>query len=123
MEQFDINTEYERIFGTSDYPTLYDSQDEEYIQLRRQIVGTVYVSYLSSKLPFENICDRCDNSYLPNSICGETVVQIPTNNHLSYCYDVVRNIRNHTVDLLMGILSSISINHPTTSRISNVSIH
>jgi hypothetical protein len=30
MTQFDINTEYEQIFGISNYPTLYESEDEEY---------------------------------------------------------------------------------------------
>lgn len=107
MEQFNIDTEYERIYGTSCYPTLYNLQNEEYIQFRRQIIGAVSVPYLSSKLPFEDICDTCDNSNIPKSTCGEAIKQISTCDHLSHCCNVMTDIRNHAVNLLMGILSSL----------------
>ena len=46
MQQSDVNTEYERIFGKSHYPTLYEAQDEEYNQLRQQIIEIAPLSYL-----------------------------------------------------------------------------
>lgn len=55
MDYRDVNTEYERIFGTCDYPNLYDTEDEEYRQLRMEITGTPRLSYSTSRLPFEDI--------------------------------------------------------------------
>lgn len=110
MEQFDINAEYERIFGTFKYPTLYASQDEEYIKLRRQIVGAVPISYVYSKLPFEDIYNTYDNDYVCNSLNVDIVQQTSYNDHLS-CYNVITGIRNYTVNILMGILSSLSKFH------------
>ncbi len=105
MTQFDINAEYERIFGTSDYPTLYES--EEYDQLRRQIIKTAPSAYAFSKLPFEDIYEIHDNECLDNALDINTISPEAYNNHLS-CHNVVAGIRNYTVNLLMGILSRLS---------------
>lgn len=106
MEQFDINIEYERVFGISNYPTLYDAQDEEYKGLRTQIIWTGPVPYLSSKLPFEDIYSMGENSCINKSLDVNITQKLTLNDDLS-CYSVVAGIRNHTVDLLLGILSSL----------------
>ena len=108
MTQFDINTEYEQIFGISNYPTLYESEDEEYKQLRQQIIETAMPSYSFSSLPFEGIYNIRENDCLDTSSDDiESIPQITYNDHLS-CYHVVAGIRNYTVNLLMGILSCLS---------------
>lgn len=112
MQTYDVNTEYERIFGTSNYPTLYELQDKEYLQLRQQIIGTAPLSYLSSKLPFEDIYDAVENEELMSrslEVCTDS--QLVCTDELS-CYNVVIGLRNYVVDLLTGILSSLSSHSP-----------
>ena len=54
-----IDAEYERIFGVSSYPNLYDSNDEEYNRLRQEIITALRVRYNPKCLPFDdNIISR-----------------------------------------------------------------
>lgn len=84
MAQFDINTEYERIFGISNYPTLYESEDKDYEQLRQQIIETAPPSYSFSNLPFEDIYNISDNDCLFTSLDDiEAIPQKTYNDYLS----------------------------------------
>jgi len=111
MGQQDLNAEYERIFGVVHYPTLYESEDEDYMQLRQQIIGIAPVLYSSLKLPFEDIYNSRDNDHLGKSWDIGTSPQISYNNHPPYCH-VVTSVRNHVNNLLTGILSRLSANLP-----------
>lgn len=108
MAQFDINTEYERIFGISNRPTLYESEDKEYKQMRQQIIETAQPLYSFSNLPFEDIYNNHDNDCLDNPLDDIEAIPPKTYNDHQSCYHVVAGIRNYTVNLLMGILSCLS---------------
>ena len=51
---WNVNEEYEKIFGASKHINLFDT-DEEYEQLRQYIIDQPYVMYVSESLPFEGV--------------------------------------------------------------------
>lgn len=51
---WDVNDEYEKLFGASKHINLFDT-DEEYKQLRQFIIDQPYVTYVTENLPFEGI--------------------------------------------------------------------
>lgn len=100
MEQQDLNAEYERIFGVVHYPTLFETDDSAYSELRKEIIDTPRLFTSTSKLPFESICDfsieqeiDCQRDYLEQKHCNTDI------------YDVVVGIRNHTTAIITSILS------------------
>lgn len=108
MTQFDINTEYEQIFGISNYPTLYESEDEEYKTTASTDYRDSHAIIFILKPTIEDIYNIHENDCLDNSSDDiKAIPKITYNDHLS-CYHVVAGIRNYTVNLLMGILSCVS---------------
>lgn len=56
MSEFgDINREYERVFGVTKRPNLYDENDAEYLALRQEILGTSKLPVDNEHLPFEEV--------------------------------------------------------------------
>lgn len=51
---WDVNEEYEKLFGASKHINLFDT-DEEYEQLRQFIIDQPYVKYVTENLPFEGV--------------------------------------------------------------------
>lgn len=54
--EVDINTEYERIFGTVTRPTLYEPDDADYLALRQFIIEEPKLDCDEGYIPFKDIC-------------------------------------------------------------------
>lgn len=103
QEQQDINIEYERIFGVVHYPTLFNMEDLEYSELRKEIIDAPRVFRLQENLPFENILDFSSEQDIKESrTCSK---QNCCNIGI---YDIVVGIRNHAIKTIEGILSVLS---------------
>lgn len=118
----DIHIEYERIFGSVQYPTLYDMNDEEYQVLRQEIIDTSPLTYSKNKLPFEDISSTtADRSVL---------LAEPWHNDYSIRQttpiDIVNSLYNNSIGKICGLLTTLGgsqINHTTEVEPLNTGRH
>lgn len=101
MSQQDINIEYERIFGVVHYPTLFNMEDLEYSELRKEIIDAPRVSISPKNLPFENILDFSDEKEDYQVCSKQDCCDVGI-------YNIVVGIRNHAIKTIAGILSVLS---------------
>lgn len=52
---YNVNAEYERVFGKRNRRTLFASDDEDYLALRWEIIHARRSQLMSDKLPFEEV--------------------------------------------------------------------
>ena len=97
METFDIDNEYERIFRPVHYPIIFDSMDEEYQNIRQEIMTAPRCYESVKKLPFEDI------DFLIYEKVTLSNLNMDSNN-------IVMSIRNHVVKTITDILNVIMEN-------------
>ncbi len=71
VEEFDVNKEYEKIFGTETRENLFGLDDEEYQNLRQSIIESKRLYNLKKSLPFEGVKLFTYEVFLRNEIVRE----------------------------------------------------
>lgn len=100
-----IDAEYERIFGVSSYPNLYDSNDEEYNRLRQEIITAPRVRYNPKCLP----CDDNNKSFKVNQ---KPETDIQRRNGISDTNRKQENSINCTASKITSLVDGIIVNQP-----------
>lgn len=101
---WDVNVEYEKLFGSAKQVNLFDTE-EEYNELRKYIIGEPQVTYTSKALPFEGIVitsvektkqkieDRKKpivNDFLPEQKTGIEIKEKPKRQRIPKFFFIIR---------------------------------
>ncbi len=95
--------EYERIFGSVYYPTLFTPEDEEYSKLRQEIIDAPRLPIISDKLPFEDI-DSSDKKI--DCASNNPDIRISSERRLTCCYDIVDALQRQAYRIIDALLSA-----------------